>query len=189
MRKKKKQNSQIWSPPKAYFSPSLPRLQCDPSAGSKHKAKKGGAICTVPCRYCMAGTEPECWIQYKHAPLSSTARSHGAEPARPSTAARGGRSAGGGKPSAAPHESEKEIWAVPTVPGAYFDGRFLTFYQMQAAIFAAAPRMSTAQCSNSYFSTEGKRKRIRPQAWGERGKNIYWFVVSYGRISLHVWCW
>lgn len=57
--------------------------------------------------------------------------------------------------------SKNETWTVPTVRTAYFDGRFLTFYQMQAAIFAATPRMSTTQCCNSYFST-GR--------WGEGGK-------------------
>ena len=44
---------------------------------------------------------------------------------------------------------------VPTVRAA----DPLTFYQMQAAMFAAAPRMSTTQCCNSYFSTGEKKKK------------------------------
>ncbi|KAM7405916.1 hypothetical protein PAMP_000329 [Pampus punctatissimus] len=42
-----------------------------------------------------------------------------------------------------------------------FDGRFLTFYQMQAAIFAAAPRMSSAQCCCSFlFFTQEKKTEL-----------------------------
>ena len=149
-----------------------------PRGASKRKANRG-EICRVQCRCCC------CTELHTH----THTHTHTANTLRRLTTLRGrtdGRegSRASSHPSTSPppstHPSKKskretnpsnnETWAVPTVWAGDFDGRFLTFYQMQAAIFAAAPRMSTTQCSNSYFFPLEVNKKKKKEKRKKKGR-------------------